>query len=423
MTTKVELGFTPSGGAAPFFTLDDAIKGLLDSPLYVLGGEVLADVSEYVKSVSINRGKSLELDRFRAGAGSVQFNNDTRVFDPSYTLSPYYGQIQPKRRLRISVDDVVQFDGTIDDWDIDYNRGGYSVATANAVDATQNLTGINLEELVVTEQLAGARVNTTLDAISWDADRRDIATGSSTLAAQTVAGNTNTFNYLQTIAQSEPGDLFISKEGNVKFVDRYAPVTGDNPAFADDGTGIEYTQVSTIIGSELLYNNITVTSTAGTSNAVNQTSIDTYGEIDYELATLLSSQTQLDNLASFLLNRYSEPRYRISDIGINLRTQSAPDRATILDIELGDIVQVTFTPSGISPAFVTFAKVIRIQQNHSPELELFTFGLEALSGVVLVLNDPEFGKLDEGYFLSGPYNAWTLNDAIYGRLSAGMAVS
>ena len=42
MTIKVELGFTEAGASAPFFTLDDPVLGVLDSPLGVLGGgEVL----------------------------------------------------------------------------------------------------------------------------------------------------------------------------------------------------------------------------------------------------------------------------------------------------------------------------------------------------------------------------------------------
>lgn len=423
MTMKIELGFTPLGVAAPFFTLDDAVKGLLDSETYVLGGEVLADVSQWARQVTISRGKSRELDRFRAGSASVAFNNDTRVFDPSYTLSPYYGQIQPKRRLRITVDGIVQFDGTIDDWDIAYDPGGYSLAVANAYDAIQNLANITLNNYAPSQELSGDRVDSVLDAISWDPTRRNIDTGSATLSGGTVASGTNTFEYLQTVSQSEPGDLFISKDGKVTFVDRYAQVTGTTPLFTDQGSGITYERVSTMVGSELLYNNITVTSSAGTANAVDTNSVEIFGEIDYELQTLLSNQTQLTNLSDFLLNRYANPQYRINDITVNLKTQTSLNRAAILGIDLGDIIQVSFTPSGIPPAFVTFAKVIRIAQSHSAAEELLTFGLEALSGVVMVLDNPEFGKLDSGYFLSGPYNAWTLNDPIYGRLSAGMAVS
>jgi hypothetical protein len=238
-----------------------------------------------------------------------------------------------------------------------------------------------------------------------------------------VAAGTNSFEYLQKVSQSEPGDLFISKTGDVQFVDRFSVVTGDTPAFADDGTGINYTQISAIIGSDLLFNNITATSPAGTATAVSADSVAVYGEIDYNIDTLISDLPDLQNFADFLLERYGIPRYRIETLGIALNDLDAGERASVLGLELGDTVKVTFTPSGIPPAVVTFAKVIRIEQNINPADERVVLGLEALSGVVMILDNAEFGKLDSGYFLSGPYNAWTLNDVIYGRLSAGMAVS
>lgn len=422
MSVKVELGFTPAGVNAPFFTLDNSVKGVLDSEIYVLGGEVLADVTDYVRGFRISRGKSRELDRFTAGGASVQFNNDTRVFDPAYELSPYYGQIQPKRRIRISVDDQIQFDGTIWDWDIGYEPGGYSIASANAFDATQFLTNINLIDFETTVQLSGARVNAVLDEIGWSATKREISTGSQTLSDATVT-QSNAFDYLQLIAQSEPGDLIISKDGDVRFVDRYTPVTGTTPTFTDSTGGIRYSAISAQIGSELLFNNITATSTSGTANAVSETSVETYGEIDYDIQTIINDQPDLELFANFLLERYSVPRYRIDAISVVLTNLSTQDRATVLGLDLGDIIKVTFTPSGIPPAIQTFAKVIRIEQSIEPNNETVTLGLEALAGVVMILDNEEFGKLDSGYFLSGPYNAWTLNDEIYGRLSAGMAVS
>ena len=425
MTIKVELGFTPLGASAPFFTLDDAVKGLLDSTDYVLGGEILADVSEYVRAVSVSRGKSRELDRFRAGAASVTFNNETRIFDPAYELSPFFGQIQPKRRIRVAIDEEVQFDGTIDDWDIRYEAGNYSAAIANATDAIQNLANITLNSFTPTTQLSGARVNAVLNAIGWSATDRDVDLGSQTLNNNPVSDGTNSFEYLQTVAQSEPGDLFISRDGKVKFVDRFAQVTGDTPTFSDvtSGSAIPYTSIEAVVGSELLFNNITVTSSAGTANAVSNESVAIFGEIDYNLNTLVNNVEDLQNLANFLLDRYKNPQYRIDAITVALNAIDTTQRAAVLGLDLGSVINVSFTPSGIPPAIDRIAKVIRIGQSLQPGNERVIIGLEALTGAVLVLDNAEFGKLDAGYFLSGPYNAWTLNDPIFGRLSAGMAVS
>lgn len=45
------------------------------------------DVTSYVKSVNVDRGRSRELDKFDAGTFSVAFENRTRYFDPQYTDS------------------------------------------------------------------------------------------------------------------------------------------------------------------------------------------------------------------------------------------------------------------------------------------------------------------------------------------------
>lgn len=423
MSVKVELGFTPAGESAPFFTLDDSVKGLLDNTDFVLGGEILADVTQYVRDFSIGRGKSRELDRYTAGAASVRFNNDTRVFDPTYILSPYYGQIQPKRRIRVSVDNQVQFDGTIWDWDIAYEPGGYSVATANAYDAIQVLTNISLDNFTPTVELSGDRVNTVLNQIGWPEDKRNIDSGAQYLDDVTVPTGTNSFDYLQRVSQSEVAELFVSKNGEIKFVDNYEPVGTATPVFTDGGSGIPYSSISALLGSDLLYNTITLSNSTGTVTVQDADSIAVFEEIDYSLETLINDPNDLQYVANFLLNKYSIPRYRINSIAIPMTNLDSQSRATVLGLELGDIIRVTFTPSGIPPAIQTFAKIIRIEQQIRPNDEVVAFGLEALAGVVMVLNDTEFGKLDSGYFLGGAFDAWTLNDLIYGRLSAGMTLS
>ena len=47
------------------------------------------DVTSYVKSISVDRGRSRELDRFEAGTFSIAFENRLRYFDPQYTDSTF----------------------------------------------------------------------------------------------------------------------------------------------------------------------------------------------------------------------------------------------------------------------------------------------------------------------------------------------
>jgi len=74
MTVKVELGFTEDGQGAPFLTLDDPTLGKLDDPdVFLGGGEVFVDVTEFFEAYSIDRGKSRELERYQEGQASVRF--------------------------------------------------------------------------------------------------------------------------------------------------------------------------------------------------------------------------------------------------------------------------------------------------------------------------------------------------------------
>jgi hypothetical protein len=115
--TKVYIGFTLPAGGGVSFTLNDTTKGKLDS-IYVLGGDVLTDVTNYVASVSVNRGKSRELDRYTAGNVSVTLHNDSRTFDPFNTASPYYGNIVPRKPIVIETNGDRVFTGFIDDWNL-----------------------------------------------------------------------------------------------------------------------------------------------------------------------------------------------------------------------------------------------------------------------------------------------------------------
>lgn len=396
MTVKVEIGFTASGASAPFFTLGDDTLGVLGGTEGLLGGgEILVEVTQFLKSFQITRGKSRELDRFQAGQATVSFQNDQRVFDPTFEAGQFFGQIEPRRQIRITVDDVVQFEGTIDDWNIEYDRGGNSVSIAQCFDGFANLANIDLVSFSPSQELSGARIGAALDNISWPEEKRDIDDGNATLEAQTDQ-SAGILSYLQTIADSEPGEVFIDKNGNVKFVERNAGFGADRPLFSDDGTGIPYTLVSVVFGTELLFNEVTVSNSTLSATSVNQTSVNLYGKRDLNRDTFLSDQTQIDNLAEFLSQRFGDPEFRFQVLEVDLTNLGATDREALINLELGDVVQVRFTPSNIPPAIERFARVFSISQNFQPTQEVMQIGLQSTQGALFVLGDAEFGKLDGG---------------------------
>jgi hypothetical protein len=215
MTVKVELG------VATGFILDDAVAGVLDNTTYLLGGLTWLDMSAYVYSVSTTRGKNRELDRFNAGTFTVTLRNDGRVFDPYNYTSPFAGNIIPRKQLRVSVDSVVQFVGTVTDWSFDYAVGGESTATVTGTDDFAKLAQLNVRDFTPPEELTGARVGRVLNKTvpAWPSAQRSIDTGSSTVNTDTVM-DVFALDYLQKVVDSEQGYLYIGKDGVLNFRDR-----------------------------------------------------------------------------------------------------------------------------------------------------------------------------------------------------------
>lgn len=400
MTVKVEIGFTADGQGGPFFTLDDPILGVLDDPsVFLGGGEVFVDVSTYFQDYQLVRGKSRELDRYQAGQASVRFENNERVFDPTYEDSPYYGQIVPKRNMRITNGTALQFFGVIEDWNIAYDPGGQSIAVCQAFDDFSYLAGLEFTDTTFAAAETSERINDILDYISWPADRRDLAFTGAELEAITVAAGDKIIANMQTTAKSEPGDLFMSRSGDVKLVGRNAAFTSQGLVFSDAGTAIDYKTISAVYGSELLYNSVSVLSNSGTATATNTTSIAIYGQRDLVENTYLDSQLQLEELAAYLVTRYGNPEFRFETITVDLKAISASDKASVVALELGDVIKVEFTPSKVPPQVTQYGKIIRIDQRITPSNEEVTLGLEATSGSLFVLGDPVFGKMDAGNLL------------------------
>lgn len=397
MSVKVELGFTEEGQGAPFFTLDDPVLGVLDSPNVFLGGaDVFVDVTEFFDSYSLNRGKSRELEKYQAGQLSVAFRNATRAFDPTFEASPFFGQIVPKRAIRVSTNDKIQFQGVVDDWNVSYERGGNSLAVAQCFDSISFLAGRSFGDVSFSEESTKERIGSVLDEIGWSDELRDLGDTVTNVVSDTVSADTNVLEYLQKLARGEPGDLFIDKTSKVKFVGRNEAFTSDGLTFADDGSGVGYKTIEAVFGSEELFNKVTVTSPAGNETRSNSSSIGEYGERDLLRNTFLSSSDEVGQLADFLVDRFELPEFRFQGITIDLRAQSEQVKNDILDLELGNIVEVKFTPNEIPPQIVRYGKIIGIQQQVTPQVQEVILRLQTTEGALLVLDDQVFGRLDAG---------------------------
>jgi len=396
---KVEIGFEKLTSLGNFFTLDDATKGKLNNTTYVLGGGgFFYDVTQYVKSISTDRGKSRELDRYTAGQATVVFDNTRRIFDPTYAASPFYGEIVPHRKIRISVGGLYVFVGIIDDWNLNYNSSLQSEAEANASDAFAVLANQTLQNDTFLADYSGNRVTQVLDdpTISWPIQDRSIETGDAYLTEDILPADTNALTYLQSIETSEPGQLFISKSGNVTFQARNSENALTSVVFADDGTGIGYSNLQVTYGSELLYNEVTANSPllSLTSVKSDSTSQSAYGISSLVVDTLLDSQAELDNYAQYLVGAYANPEYRFEALEIDLTKQSDVNRDALLGLELGQVAQVIFTPNSIPPAISKYARIVGIEHSVDTNTHIVVFRFATVDTLSFQLDSTSFGRLD-----------------------------
>jgi hypothetical protein len=403
---KVELGFDIlSSGLGPYFILDDPVKGVLDNTEYLLAGVLFFDVTSLVQSVAIQRGKNRQLDQFDSGLANIVFNNNDRTFDPEYALSPYAGQIVPKRQVRISSGGIVQFAGLVDDWNLTYAPNGDSTASAACSDATSSFATQTIATRTNAVQKSGERINAILDLpeINWPLTLRDVDTGLMTLGADTIADNTNALTYLRLVERSEPGAFFIGKSGNVIFRDRIAAPTSQGVTLADDGTGIKYQSLRVQYGSELLANEIVVSSEISSYEVttLDLTSIDTYGIFNLtRTGLLINANGDVDELAEFYANKYSQPEYRFESVEVLLDELTDQEQSDLLGLEIGDVVEIKFTPNGIAPAISKYAEIIRIDNSIDLDNHIMSLGFSTLDFALLVLDDAQFGKLDSGNALA-----------------------
>jgi hypothetical protein len=403
---KVELGLNLGSRDPNAFILDNDPRGKLDSVTYTLGGDRFFDITDRLVSVETSRGKNNSLDRIDSGIASITVDNFDRKFDPLYAAGPYFGELVPRRAIRITSNNQPVFVGAIDDFDIQYAPGNQSKVGIQSSDAFSVLTNSGLAEFTPSTELSGARVNAVLDRaeVAWPAEERLIDTGDSTLQGVTVREGTAALAYLQLVNNSEFGNLFIAKDGKVVFQERNAVPNIPNIVFSDEVVageylGIQFSSVNNVYGSENLYNRVVISNAS--TPALQAIAEDTNSQLNYGVRTyeatglLIETQEQLQNLADFLLARFKEPQYRFDRVSVILDTISTSNQDAVLDLEIGDIVLIRFEPSDIPPAIEQYCRIIGINHTWEQSVKTVNFALETLDFGIFILDNAVLGTLDD----------------------------
>jgi hypothetical protein len=411
-TLTVEIEVDENANLLPFFTLDDPVSGLLDGEIG-LGGLTFVDVSDYVAGVSVSRGISRELERFTAGQASVALKNDTRLFDPENSSSPYAEQLLPHRQLRIKANGTAVYSGIVADWNFQYDLTGNNLSVANCVDKFRLLSQQYIPEQYFPEELPGLRMNRVFDLpeVEWSATERDIDDGSVQLAGGTVVANTNVLEYLTTVAATEDGNFFIGSDG---YATLQSGLTGPSSTnivtFSSEGDGIPFTDIDVVYGSELLYNRVEVTSVP---LEVQVTAEDLDSQALYGITTLTKDNllqanfSDLATLAVNLLNRYNEPEYRFERIGVDITELAGTVQTALLNLDLTDASYIRFQPNNVGSVINKYAQIIGIKHGIDAKRHKMEFNFRTLDFAPFVLDDTVFG------ILGGSIETYDLSSVTY----------
>ena len=406
-TLQVLVGFQTTVNFGTPFQLDNATYGLLDTG--TLGGYQMVDLTSMVQSVSITRGRNREMEQFNGGTAQLQIYDPTRILDPLNTASIYYPFVAPRQPVQVLAGGVTIYTGFVTDWDLDY---GYTtnanVTTVACADAFTVLANQSMNAVTPSAESSSARVAYVLTRpeVAYQGPY-SVGTGSSTLGAYPITEGTNVLSYLQNVACSEQGYLFIASNGTLTFTGRAAVL---NPvssiAFVDTGSGgIPYRTLENQYGDELLYNYIQTRSPAyddpppgiAASTASNANSISLYQAQQLSKLDLLNSTVaETAALGNYLLGRYMDPVLRFTGVTVQLAALSSADQVTALSTDLTRIASVQKTYSVGSPASVTQTLIVSgIKHAITPGSHVVEYTFESADqSAYFTLNDAIFGVLD-----------------------------
>jgi hypothetical protein len=400
------------------FVLDDTLKGVLDNTTYVLDGTTeFANVMDSVTNVMVRRGRRDVGDQFSAGTMTFTIQDVDGIFNPFDENSPYYDTAESKpglaplravQLIRYSATNVPEslFSGYVVNYDYNFALGGLDTVTVYCADQFYLLAQTYLDQLNVTAETSGERIETVLDLpeVDFPVGSRNISTGTVNLghaAAYTVPAGTNVLQYVTQINETaEFGRVFMSRAGVFTFQDRIgntlsAPVAD----FHDDGTEYKYDGVGISFEADAVVNRSVVTGLNGnTATADDATSIATYFIQTSSITnSLLHEQPSIDTAAAYLLN--PEPEARYTSVATKFLMLTTAQKDTLATVEIGDTITIEKTfPSGAGTTqlaqelsvegiehYLDFSTGHRVLYSTAPTTIVYE----------LILDDAVYGTLDE----------------------------
>ena len=313
------------------FTIGDPQHGILGTNVLADTASDVVDISDQVGRITVNRGYNLLQDQFQAGTASVRVYDPTGAWNPQNTSSPYYGKLVPLRKMRISGNGTYIFSGYTTAYNYTFpkdNEIGFVDIELSDAFRLFNMANISTVTGQAAGQTTGTRINKILDTVSWPTSMREVETGQSTVQADPATSRTS-LNAIKNCEFSEQGAFYVGTTGNAEFHQRSYIISksGQNPTyFANDGSGIGYSNIKFAFDDKLIINQANITRTGGTlQNAYNSASIDKYFPHSISVSDLVvETDAEALNIARAYVATRAETTIRIDALTLDLNT---PDYA------------------------------------------------------------------------------------------------
>jgi hypothetical protein len=330
---------------------------------------VIVDVSTQTLNISTRRGRNLLQDKYESGSATIRIVDPDGDFNPQNTASPYFGLLQPLRKIQASAiyGGVTYglFGGYITEFRYTYPTGqetGYCTFICNDAFRLMYNSGITTVTGGTAGQTTAQRVQSILTMIAWPPAFTSIGTGATTCIAD--PGTTRTvLDAISTATFTEQGAFYIDANGVATFKGRqfvYDAQAASPTIFNQTGTGINYAGITFALDDKTIVNKATVTRTGGTAQTYSDaTSIAQYFTRSIT-ATDMLMQTDANALAlaTAYVDTRKETSIRIETITLDLVTPSYTAGVTAaLSLDFFDTVDITNEQPGGS----TIQKKLQVQ--------------------------------------------------------------
>lgn len=316
------------------------------------------NVTDDVKSFTITRGKTQNLDAIAAGEATIVLNDPTGKYNPLNTSSPLAPYVVPGRAIRISA----LYNGTTYGLYYGFIR---SIEHDPAKDRRE--TKIMCQDIflylsrakpiignLASPTTTGACIGRVLDSIQWtNTSLRQLATGD-TISTNlwpggTATGSNSALQLIDNLLASERGDFFHGKDGVVKYQsrsDKYRAASQVTLTNVSAGSA-PATDITTIVNSATV--STTISGTTYSQSYQDGTSISNYGQSDAQSVSspFINDAAQCLNLATWLVKQQSSPSSPVRALEHIANTSPAlMDNA--LARELNERITVSDSASGVT---------------------------------------------------------------------------